>query len=123
MHNEQAKARLRAVRIKGLIDQGVGGDTWTVERKGGDGITPASSTTPASVTAYVYQEKPSKLAMALAGTPVSSGGSGAPWWVEVVAGDLEAGDVITSADDPSLIFTVHKPEQRPLFWKAIVTKR
>lgn len=92
---------------------GVGGALWDVSTPSGDGLSSAVGLAPAgSWAGYVYRANPPQDQASATGTPVA----GAEWVAVGAAGLtslaelLDAGCVLTSVDDPTLVFSITAPE-------------
>ena len=92
---------------------GVGGALWDVSTPSGDGLSGAAGLAPAgSWAGYVYRPAPPQDQASATGTPVA----GAEWFAVGAAGltslaeQLDAGCVLTSVDDPTLVFSITAPE-------------
>ena len=91
-------------------DLAVGGETWTVERPSGNGVTgPASSGAAASITGTVYRAKPPAIVVTQAQTPVPA----RQWHLNLRAGTVAIGDRITSAETASYRFTIKSLPEQP----------
>lgn len=108
-------ADLRAVRVAGLQNTGVGGDTWTVVRATGDGVRPAETTT-ARITGYISQERPDRIVVVAAGAQIPS----AAWRLVILDGAIQAGDLLTSVADPTIQFVTERPLPGVLYPEALV---
>jgi hypothetical protein len=75
---------------------GFGGDTWSVSRPAGDGVTTdVTFSAAASVTGYAYRQRPGATGQALPQTAVLND----QWWFILLTGSVQQGDVLTSAED------------------------
>ena len=110
-------AALRALAERGLLAQGVGGDTWTVTRAIGSGLTPGAPTVIGTICAAVFQDTKAAERGALPATAVTV----APWKVGVFAHPehpiiaLQANDLLTSATTPSMTYTVVGPDSDVIY--------
>lgn len=112
--SSRTMAALRRIELRGFTteDVTVGGDTWSVQRATGDGMSGPVVTGPAAaITGYVYQQRATSERASAPGTPVGE----ALWLLTVVAGSVQIGDVITSEDDSQWVFTVGPPTSDPLY--------
>jgi hypothetical protein len=104
---------------------GIGGTAWTVSRATGDGVSvPVSRATVGTWTGYVVDETTTRLGSAAPDATV-----GAKRWYAVglsaalaPSGTLAAGDVLTSVNDPTLVFDVAAADQTTGYVRFIVRK-
>jgi hypothetical protein len=107
----------RALAQRSIAEVAVGGDTWSVSRPGGNGVSgPRSSASAGTVTGYAYQEQPADVVVNVAGTPLPN----APWRFMVVSGAVQPGDTITSAASATIKFTVRAPDANSLWTDPIL---
>lgn len=96
--------------VEMTADLAIGGESWTVERPSGNGVTgPTSSGAAASITGTVYRAKPPTIVVNVAQTPVPV----RQWHLNLRTGTVAVGDRITSVATPSYRFTVKSLPEQP----------
>jgi hypothetical protein len=81
---------------------GFGGTTWHVQRPSGSGTGARTLTTAADVTLLAYEQQYAPTVPNSAGVPVAA----QLWRYILLSGQLQPGDVVTSADDSRYTFGV-----------------
>jgi hypothetical protein len=118
LFSDRTVKSLRNVQIRGWLNTAVGGDTWTVTRWTGDGVsTPKEQTAAGTITGYIYEEKVVQLTGSAAGTQIGQ----AQWRLALLSGDVQVEDVLTSIADGRK-FTVRALDEDFLFKKADVER-
>ena len=118
LFSDRLVTKLRAVQIRGWLNMAVGGDTWTVTRWTGDGVSTArTQTTVGAITGYIYEEKAVQLVSSSGGVQVGQAG----WRLALISGTVQVEDVLISVAD-SRAFTVRALDVDFLFSRATVEK-
>lgn len=118
LFSDRTVQQLRTIQIRGWKNTAVGGDTWTVTRWTGDGVTGAKTqTTVGTITGYIYEEKIVQVGGTQSGTQVGQ----AQWRLALLAGTVQPEDVLTSVADGRK-FTVRALDADFLFPRADVER-